>query len=157
MSRTSERRGGCAVAVLDTLPDAERVVVMALRHWADGSEGGAQLAELLQARMAPRSAAECRRALGELFGIVARHGRRRLVRHATGCPCVGADEAVLAQVVILAATGDREDAMLVGSLIVEGPLLLSFAEVARRAGLLLHRAELAVPSPAAGLAGATVH
>jgi hypothetical protein len=107
--------------------------------------------------MGARSAAECRRALGELFGTVARHGRRRLVRHATGCPCVGADEAVLAQVVMLAATGDREDAMLVGALIVEGPLLLSFIEAAGRAGLLLHRAGLAAPSPAVGLAGATVH
>lgn len=157
MSPQADTRGGFPVAAFDTLKGAEQVLVKCLRFWADGPEGAAKVAELLRARMDEAAAARCHRALSDVVEILARHGRRRLVRHRAGCSCVGADEAVFAHFVMLAATGEREDAMLVGALLVEGPLLLPFAEAARQAGLYLHRADAAPFSGAEVAHGATVH
>ena len=64
---------------------------------------------------------------------------------------------MFAHFIMLAATGEREDAMLVGSLIVEGPLLLPLTEAARQAGLYLHRSTLSGMVPATDMAGVTVH
>lgn len=155
MKQPAEMRGGYPVAAFDSLPGGERLVVKALRHWSEGPDGVARIAEMLGERMAPDAASVCHRALGDMLRVVAGHGRRKLVRHGAGCACVGADEAVLAHFVMLAATGDREDAMLVGSLMVEGPLLPRFTEAARQAGLLLYRADLAGAGP--GPVAPTVH
>jgi hypothetical protein len=55
---------------------------------------------------------------------------------------VGSDEAILAHFVMVAATGEREDAMLIASLLVDGPLLLPMVDAARMAGLYLYQAGL---------------
>ncbi|MCZ7676042.1 MAG: hypothetical protein M5U35_09465 [Roseovarius sp.] len=98
-----------------------------------------------------------RDALEEMFATIARHGRRRLMRHKLACSCVSSDEAVFAQFVMQAATGEREDAMLMGALMVEGPLLLPFTDAARRVGLELLRAELARPRALFEQARESVH
>lgn len=157
MKQHSEMRGGFPVAAFDTLPEAERVLVRALRHWSDGPEGQEAIARLLAETMGEAQAKTCQRWLNDLMGIFARHGRRKLVRHQRQCSCVGADEAVFAHFVMLAATGAREDAMLVGSLIVEGPLLPAVTEAARQAGLCLYRAQIAAPVKERELRGATLH
>ena len=61
------------------------------------------------------------------------------MRHASGCRCVGSDEAVIVQVLHLAATGEREDAMLVLVLLVQGDRLLPALRVAERAGSVVLR------------------
>lgn len=152
MTHHAEIRGGLPVAAFDSLPETEQIVVRTLRHWAEGPNGAVQIAGLLRARMPEGAAIDCHRLLGDVFGVIARHGRRKLVRHHARCPCVGADEAVLAHFVTLAATGEREDAMLVGSLMVAGAVLLPFTEAARQAGLHLRRAVLAGPPAPPGAA-----
>ena len=44
MKQHSEMRGGFPVAAFDTLPEAERVLVRALRHWSDGPDGQERIA-----------------------------------------------------------------------------------------------------------------
>ncbi len=61
------------------------------------------------------------------------------MRHAVTCRCVGADEAVIAQVLSLAARGEREDAMLILSLLVAGDRLLPAVHIAQQAGLVVLR------------------
>ena len=158
MKQHSEMRGGFPVAAFDTLPEAERVLVRALRHWSDGPDGQERIARLLLASMGEAEEQTCQRALNDVMGVIARHGRRKLVRHKETCSCVGADEAVFAHFVMLAATGEREDAMLIGSLIVEGPLLMAMTEAARQAGLYLHRATISkLNATVRQRAGATLH
>lgn len=157
MKHQNEMRGGFPVAAFDTLPEAERLLIRALRHWSDGAEGQDEIARLLTGAMGAAQARTCLRWLNDLMGLIARHGRRKLVRHQRHCSCVGADEAVFAHFVMLAATGEREDAMLVGSLIVEGPLLMAVTEAARQAGLCLYRAQIAAPVKDRELRGATLH
>jgi len=157
MKHDGEARGGFPVAAFDGLPGSEQILVMVLRQWSDGPEGGARVARLLAAGMGAPAAARCRRALVEVMGILSRHGRRRLVRHRPGCSCVGADEAVFAHFVMMAATAEREDAMLVGSLMVEAPFLPALTEAARQAGLHLYRAGLGAPQDRAGGVAPRVH
>jgi len=157
MTHHGEIRGGVPVAAIDSLTETERVVVQALRHWAGGPAGAACIADLLREHMPPGAAADCQRALGGMFATIGRYGRRKLVRHQPRCPCVGADEAALAHFVTVAATGEREDAMLIGSLLVEGAMLLSFTEAARQAGLQLQRTLPAGRPPAPRPAAMRVH
>jgi len=157
MKHHSDMRGGFPVAGFDTLSGAERVLVRAMRHWSDGPEGQDHIARLLLEVMGEARAKTCQRALNDVMGLIGRHGRRKLIRHQPHCSCVGADEAVFAHFIMLAATGEREDAMLVGSLIVEGPLLLPLTEAARQAGLYLHRSTLSGMVPSTDMAGVTVH
>ncbi len=147
-ARNSEMVGAFPVSALDNLAPGEALAVLCLRRMQEGPE---TLEALLVPALGPVAAKACLRAFSEVMGLVQRHGRRPLARHGAGCRCVGSDEAVLAHFLMVAATGDREDAMLIASLLVEGPLLLPMTEAARTAGLYLHRAGLrqraAFPEP----------
>jgi len=138
MKHDPARIGGTHLARLDRLPLAQGVVVRALRHW-DGV-GSDALDDVLPDALAGADGVAGRAALEDLLEILMRHGRRPLVRHAPGCPWVGADEAVLAHFVSVAATGEAEDAMLIASLLVEGPLLPCLLGAAQELGLRLRRA-----------------
>lgn len=157
MNMHRDMRGAFPVAAIDTLSGPEQTLVKALRYGADEAHGMARIARMLEPRMGAQAAQAVQDALAELLATIARHGRRRLMRHKLACSCVSSDEAVFAHFVMLAATGEREDAMLVGALMVEGPLLLPFTEAARRAGLELLRADLARPRALFEREGATVH
>ena len=129
--------GAAPVATLDALPAGEARLVMAMRRLGDGE--------------APLAVWE--RRLVEFLGLVATTARRPVLTHSTGCGCVGADEAVLAHLVATAATGDREDAMLIAVLLVRAdaaPLVVSLAETL---GLMLRRAG----DPASETAPRVVH
>lgn len=152
MRHESATGGGFAVAAMDSLPPSEATVVACLRLWAAPDAGPEAVWRALSRAMGAAHGAACHRALADLMEMLHRHGRRPIVRHDAGCGCVGADEAVLAHFVTTAATGEREDAILIASLLVRGPMILPFAELGRQAGLLLHRAALrrpdAIPEPA---------
>lgn len=141
--------GAFPVAAIERLPGAEALVVRCLRGWSDGPE---PVMALLSPALGPVKARACLRAMGDVMAIVLRHGRRRIIRHGARCACVGSDEAIFAHFVMVAATGEREDAMLIASLLVEGPLLLPMVDAARQAGLYLYQAGLrqspAFPEPA---------
>ena len=158
MKHDTDMRGGFPVATYDGLSGTEQALVAVLRRWPDEARNaGDGIGPVLRAWMAPAAAMRCRQALEAVLGILARHGRRKLVRHRPNCSCVGADEAVFAHFVMTAATGEREDAMLIGSLMVEGALLLPLVDAARTAGLVLCRADLTGRRDGSGHAGATVH
>ncbi len=157
MKHHRDRRGAFPVAAIDTLSGPEQLLVRALRYASDESQGMVRIARMFEARMTAQAAQTAQDALEEVFATIARHGRRRLMRHKLACSCVSSDEAVFAHFVMLAATGEREDAMLVGALMVEGPLLLPFTDAARRVGLELMRADLARPRARFEQAGTPVH
>ena len=157
MKQHRDMRGAFPVAAIDTLSGPEQLLVKAQRYWSGDAQGMARIARMLETRTGVQAAQTVLDGLEEMFTTLSRHGRRRLMRHKLACSCVSSDEAVFAHFVMLAATGEREDAMLVGALMVEGPLLLPFTEAARCAGLELMRADLARPRAIFEQASALVH
>ncbi|AAV94095.1 hypothetical protein KQ247_12625 [Ruegeria pomeroyi] len=121
-------RGGAAVGHLADLPTLEASAVHCLRLWSDATEGRAALPEGRSAEL-----------LKQICGLCASYGRRPLMRHGLGCACLGADEACFAHMVAAAATGAREDALMLAALIVRPDLAPALVALSEQLGLALHR------------------
>lgn len=128
---TLARRGGAAVATMGSLPGPERRLVAMLRLWAEGGAGRAQLS----ADLPPATLGLFR----DLVTLLAETGRRPLLRHALDCHCVGSDEAVFAHFVTTAATGEREDAMMIATLLMRVDMAPLAVSLAQSLGLALAR------------------
>lgn len=128
--------GGAAIGHLATLAPLPGLVVRALRRWCEGGPQ-ALAADLGEgpADGAPAAAlafdALCRHCLGT--------ARRPLQRHEAACPCLGEDEAALARLVDLAASGAREDALMLGCVMVRPDQAPALVHLAEQAGLALER------------------
>lgn len=141
MKHERDMRGAIPVAAMERLPATEALLVQLLRAWCDGPKGRVRAQAALVDRLGAARGEACHAAFTQVMQILQRHGRRRLVRHHADCGCVGADEAILAHFVSTAATGEREDAMLIASLLVDGAVLMPLTEAAVQLGLHLRRAE----------------
>lgn len=139
---SAAQRGGAPVGLLEDLGPVEAGTVLYLRLWSDGTAArrrpGATDAQLL-----PEDAAAC---FEDLCRLCLRYGRRPLMRHHIDCGCVGADESCFANFVACATEGDREDAMLLASLLVRPDMAPSLCALAQTFGLALRRLSLA-PMP----------
>lgn len=117
-------RGAAPVARMEALPPAEAALVHALRLSCSGDGGRERLSALFGAAAGA--------AFDGLMQALLPHLRRPLMHHATRCACVGADEAVFANFVVTAAWGEREDAMLMATLLVRAdaaPGVVALAEM----------------------------
>ncbi len=122
MSGETTRRGGLPVGHVDDLDPLEASVVAALRLWqAEDTTAAAGVA----------------RAMDDLLRLCQTYGRRPLLRHSAGCPCLGADEACLARLVATATAGDANDAMLIATLVVRPDVAAGMLNVARALGVEL--------------------
>lgn len=65
--------------------------------------------------------------------------RRPLLRHASCCPCLGADESVLARQVAFAAAGDRDEALMLALTYLPGFAAGEAIALSETLGLLLYR------------------
>lgn len=140
MKHDPEMAGAFPVGAVEQVSALDAMMVACLRIWFDGPEGPMQVDDLLRRHVTAATADLCLPLLETVFRLLVSHGRRPLIRHQPGCQCLGADEAVFAHFVNVAAMGEREDAMLIASLMVEGPALLPLTEAAGLLGLHLHRA-----------------
>ena len=98
--------GGESAGWLETMPEAERLVVWSLRRWLDGPDGQAEVWNAFATRLGAERGRNALRAFEAYLEALATGTTRRLCRHAAGCPCVGRDEADLAAIVTLAARGE---------------------------------------------------
>ncbi|WP_120501772.1 hypothetical protein [Roseovarius sp. EL26] len=142
MKHEREMFGGLTVSSIEVMPAPEVFLVRCLRLWCDSQAGPSDVRDRLAEHMGPTRGAICYSAMEDMFSVLFRHSRRRLVRHSSECKCVGADEAILAHFVTTAATGAREDAMLLASLLIEPTMMMSLTESANQVGLHLRRAAL---------------
>ena len=71
------------------------------------------------------------------------------MRHSIECRCLGGDEACFANFVATAAEGEREDALLMATLIVEPSVAQPLTTLATQVGLAFKQMQLSSP---AGLA-----
>ncbi|MBR9762707.1 MAG: hypothetical protein GYB53_04040 [Rhodobacteraceae bacterium] len=146
----SVERGAEPVARITALPFQEALLIGALRARAADAEARAQFSAELGDLMGPQRAAETEAALEDFFEITLRHVRRPVMRHGLTCSCVGADEAVLAHLMTISTSGEREDAMLMACLLVRPDMAPAVVSQARTLGLVLLRgaSEAVRPAPA---------
>ncbi|KNX41722.1 hypothetical protein ROTO_16930 [Roseovarius tolerans] len=128
------------VAQMDDMTGLPGIVIACLRHWNRG--GAAAALGLLRAHMSEATACASFEALQDLTDVLGPHIRRPLRCHAPQCQCVGLDEAAFARFVEEAALGEREEALMLASLLVAPRGIMPLADAAHRLGLTLHRAVL---------------
>jgi hypothetical protein len=143
MKHARDWTGQMPVDQLDQMDGLNRLTVAALRAWNAG--GAARAHALLCDRMAEPMALAAFEALHDLTEVMGPHIRRPLRCHAPQCTCVGLDEAAFARFVEEAALGEREDALLLASVLVQARAILPLTDAAARLGLCLHRATLRTP------------
>jgi hypothetical protein len=130
-------RGGAPVGILDDLDRAEALAVLCLRLWCDGARGQGEVARTFAKGLGEDRAASALEAFAGLLDLCVRYGRRPLMHHKVGCRCLGADEACFANFLMSAAEEEREDAMLLATLMVRADAAPILAEAGRAVGLTL--------------------
>jgi hypothetical protein len=143
MKHARDLTGQMPVDQMAQLDGLNGLTVAALRAWNAG--GALRAHALLCDRMAEPMALAAFEALQDLTEVLGPHIRRPLRCHAPNCACVGLDEAAFARFVQEAALGDREDALLLASILVQPRAILPLTDAAARLGLCLHRAALRAP------------
>lgn len=130
-------RGGSAVGILDELGGVEAGAVLCLRLWAEAPDGPERAG--FDADTGPFGGRAALEAIGSLCDLCRDYGRRPLMRHDLTCRCLGGDEACVAQLVSAALSGDRDDAMLMATLLVRADMAPGLVALAERAGVALCR------------------
>lgn len=148
-------RGGAAVGLLADIGPVEAGSVLCLRLWSEGVAAQDALRRSFHDSLGPRHGTEATEALCGLVEICGRHARRPLMRHHLDCACLGADEASFAHFVAAAAEGEREDAMLIASLMVRPDMAPMMTELGCAFGLAMRRMALREATPGAGMTRTT--
>ncbi len=160
MKMHQDQRGGAPVGCLAALDDIAATSVIYFRLWFDGADAQAHVWNDLAKYLGRDRAERALEAFEKLCSLCARHGRRPLIRHAVGCKCVGADESCFANFIATATDGDREDAMLIATLLVRADVAPLIASLAADFGLALKQMQLRAPRAVYGHAAqvsATLH
>ncbi|MCG3269426.1 hypothetical protein [Yoonia sp. I 8.24] len=139
MTAAFRNPGGAAVGQLADQSPLARYVVLYFRMWCDGPEGQTAVWKDLASGLGETQARSTLEILESLFDCCARHRRRPLMRHAVNCRCLGADEACFAHFVTTATEGDRQDAMLIATLLVRTDVAPIITPIAADLGCALIR------------------
>jgi len=142
MNGAEARRGGAPVGMIRDLDRVEAASVIYLRLWCDSVAGKAEIETDFTTILGEVEGRHAARSFLQLCELCTREGRRPLMRHATTCKCLGADEACFANLVATAAAGERADAMLIATLMVRPAKAGEMAELARDVGVALRRMRL---------------
>ncbi|QPH56289.1 hypothetical protein I0K15_20760 [Pontivivens ytuae] len=137
--------GGAAVGRLSDLPLLEAKAICYLRLWCAGPEAQAEVWNAFAAH-GPDAAQERMRDFEELVSSMIRMARRPLQRRHLGCACVSGDESAFGHMIAAAAIGEREDAMLLASLLVRPEAWMPLVILAEQVGLSLARMHLPMPA-----------
>lgn len=131
MNCVPQQRGAALVGHLAELGQVEAGAVRGFRAWCDGPDAVRAYVDDLRAQFGQGHADVISGSLSQLCDLCFRHGRRPLAHHQASCKCLGADESWFANFVAAAAAGQREDAMLLATLIVRpdfAPNMVGLAE-----------------------------
>lgn len=145
MTQDHSNRGGAPVGYITELGGIEAASVIYLRLWSEGPEAQAQVRSDFSAALGFDQGRRAAKSFENLFSLCASHGRRPLMRHSLECKCLGADESCFANFIAAAAEGEREDAMLMATLLVRVDMAPLVASCAADFGLALKRMHLAAP------------
>lgn len=154
MTETQAKRGAAAVGLVTELDAVEAASVLYLRLWSDGPDAQEQVRCDFTATLGSDQGSRAVHAFQELCDMCTLHGRRPLMRHAVQCKCLGADESCFANFIATAAEGEREDALLMATLLVRVDVAPVIAALAMDVGLALKRMRLRAPQATKRGAGA---
>lgn len=124
-------RGGAAVGRMAELGAIESGAILCLRLWFENPASHARRS--FEDDFGAFGGALALGNIGAICRLCDEHGRRPLMRHALSCDCVGGDEACLARMVEAALAGERDEAMMMASLMARAdvaPQMVALAEVA---------------------------
>ncbi len=145
MTNAHENRGGAPVGFITELDGVEAAAVIYLRLWCNGPEDQANVWQDFASGLGAVDGRKALKTFEELCRTCSQYGRRPLMRHAVDCKCIGADEACFANFISNAAFGDRDDAMLIATLIVRPDVAPMITSLAADFGLALKRMNLCAP------------
>jgi len=145
MSVASQPVGAAAVGLISELDSIRAASVLYLRLWCDSPETRSEVRQDFAVALGAGQGAQAVQSLSELCTLCVAHGRRPLVRHAVQCRCLGSDESCFANFIATAAEGDREDAMLIATLLVRADMAPALTALAADLGLALRRMRLSTP------------
>jgi len=145
MNSARSHRGAAPVGHISELPGLEAASVIYFRLWCEGPERQQEVWSDFHACLGETQANEVSHSFHELCSLCCLHGRRPLMRHSIGCKCLGADESCFANFVAAAAEGDREDALLMATLIVRPDMAPMITSLATQVGLAMKRMQLRAP------------
>lgn len=145
MTDAQQNRGGAPVGFITELDALEAASVIYLRLWGDGPDAQAQVWHDFASGLGPDQGRKALKSFEDLCSLCTRHGRRPLMRHSVQCKCLGADESCFANFIATAATGDREDAMLIATLLVRPDVAPLIASLAADVGHAFMRMRLSAP------------
>lgn len=130
-------RGGAAVGRLQDLGAIEAGAVLCLRLCFEGPASPDRLG--FERDMGRYGGHIALGAIGDICAIWRGFGRRPMACHHLRCACLGADEACIAHLVRAALDGERDDAMMLATLMVRADQALGVVAHAERAGTALAR------------------
>lgn len=152
MTDVKAKRGSTPVGFIAELDGVEAASVIYLRLWCDGPESQARVWNDFASGLGSDHGRTALNSFDELCKLCTRHGRRPLIRHSVQCKCLGADESCFANFISAAATGEREDAMLIATLLVHADVAPLITALASDFGLALMRMNLSAPKDIGGIA-----
>lgn len=150
MTGTLDKRGGAPVGFVTELDGIEAASVIYLRLWCDGPDSQANVRRDFMTSLGAAQGHKTLKSFEDLCSLCARHGRRPLMRHSISCKCLGSDESCFANFIGAAANGDREDAMLIATLLVRADVAPLITSLATDFGLALKQMNLRAPKHMAG-------
>lgn len=142
MTPSTNNRGSAPVGYLGELDPVEAAAVRYLRLWSDGPTSQSDVWAEFQMALGDSQGRMALKSFENLCALCSRYGRRPMMRHQVNCRLLGADESCFANLVALAANGEREDAMLISTLLVRADFAPCIAALAAEVGLALRRIEL---------------
>lgn len=142
MTGATQNRGGAPVGVITDLSGIEAASVIYLRLWSNGPDSQAEVWNDFSTALGSTQGRKALNAFEQLYGLCSKHGRRPLMRHSVSCKCLGSDESCFANFIATAAEGEREDAMLIATLLVRPDVAPMITELAADFGLALKRMHL---------------
>jgi len=118
MSLHPTERGAAAVGQLHAIDHWQALLVRHLRFWCEGPATRNDVRRFWQEHAHPAAGQETLARFDALVQQFLSCARRPLVRHGTGCDCLGADEAVFLQIVTDASEGRLDDAVMLSGYIL---------------------------------------
>ncbi len=143
MSRIDPISGGRPIGYLADFDELRAAAILYLRLWSESETARDRLRRDFVLGLGPEQGQRAGQAFDELVSLCVRHGRRPLLCHAVTCDCVGTDESCFANFIATATEGEREDAMLIATLIVRADIAPLITSLAVDVGLSLKRMHLA--------------
>jgi hypothetical protein len=135
MNTHARSPGRVSVGQLSEQPAFEACIVTYLRLWADGEESQIRLQQMLIELCGPTRGVHMTKRWAELVALFAQFHRRSITHHALDYPRLGADEAWFANFMATAATGEREDALMLATLMIRHDIAPMLADLAQQFGL----------------------